>query len=173
VEDNLMDEGQEPRSIESAGFFDTVYFPLDFLVQDIFVYGHEIALDIQFEDIAISRVIAGARTDKMIQPLDAIRSSLAETAAITVVQKRPFKNRIDVVVNQMMDDSILKISGKNLPLQRFEADKTDALPDGIGSCRDFPAKLEKVFLIIHFKGYRAPRPALIAAGRIISFEQIE
>ena len=73
----------------------------------------------------------------------------------------------------MMDDPVPKISGKNLPLQGLEADKTDAPPDGVGSCRDFPAKLEKVFLIIHFKGNRAPRPALIAAGRIISFEQIE
>jgi hypothetical protein len=73
----------------------------------------------------------------------------------------------------MVDDPVPKIRCKNLPLQWFEADKAHAPPDGIGSCHDFPAKPEKVFLIIHFKGYRAPRPAFIAAGRIISFEQIE
>ncbi len=72
-----------------------------------------------------------------------------------------------------MDNPVPKISGKNLPLQGFEADKADAPPDGVGSCRDFPAKLEKVSLIIHFKGYRAPLPTFVAASRIISFEQIK
>ena len=68
VEYDLMNEGQEPCGVKSAGCFEAVYFPFDFLIQNIFVYGHEIALDIQFEDITIPRVIAGARTDKMIQP---------------------------------------------------------------------------------------------------------
>ena len=90
---------QEPCGVEPARFFQVVYFTFDFLIQDIFVYGHEISFDIQFEDIAIPCVIAGARTDEMIHPLDAVRSPFAETAAIAIVQKRPFKNRIDIIVD--------------------------------------------------------------------------
>jgi hypothetical protein len=70
----------------------------------------------------------------------------------------------------MMDDPITKISGENFPLQGLEANEAHASADGIGSRREFVTKLEKFFLIIHFKGHCASRAALMYASRIVGFE---
>ena len=51
----------------------------------------------------------------MISSLYATRCSLANPATIAVFDEMTFKNRIDVIENQMMDDAITKICGKYFP----------------------------------------------------------
>jgi len=89
---------------------------LYFFKQNMFVDVHKKSFDIKLENIGITTTILRARTKKMIYSLDAEMRSFFQSATIAIVDKITIKKFVDIIVNQVMNYSITKVSSKNFPL---------------------------------------------------------
>ncbi len=75
----------------------------------------EISLDIELEDMTFFFVIITACPQEPAYPLDSKTGSFAFPAAVAVVYEYPVENRIDVVVDEMVDDPVTKSGSEDFP----------------------------------------------------------
>lgn len=137
------------------------------------IHSHKIPCNIQFQNPTVFLVIFRARTDKMSRAPDSFRCPFAEPAAIAVFDEMLFKDRIDIIENQMMDDAIPEISGKNFPLDRLVNDKTDTSANLIFPADNILIQPEQFFFITIFKSQDIGSAPFVFARVKIGAEQIK
>lgn len=109
----------------------------------------------------------------MLRSFSTTRSPSTETATVTVVYKNPFTKGIEIVENQMVDNSVTEITGKNFSFDRRERNKTNASGNLIFPTNNFLVKSKKFLFIIKFKPYGACSFSLVLPRIEVSLEKIE
>lgn len=66
-----------------------------------------------------------ALPDEPVNPLYSKVCPFTRAASITVINEIIFKNRVQFVDDQVMNNPVAEISGKNFPFYRFVYDKGD------------------------------------------------
>ena len=114
--------------------------------------------------MAIAAVILGAGADEMIQPLYAAGSALFLAAAIAVVNEQTLKERTDIVVNEVVNNPVAKISRENLSLNGFENYETNTGADFVFPVLDFFVKFKQFSLVVDFKCQSVNGVSFVLAG---------
>lgn len=146
--------------------------PFDFLIQNIPVHGHEIAFDVQLQDPAIFLIVFRGCADEMADPPDAERRAFPQAAGVAVAEEMFFKKRVDVIENQMVDDAIAKIGGKDLPPDGLFGDETSAGTDRVGAPLYLVKKREQVFFVVQFELEGVDGFSFVLPGVIIGPEEV-
>jgi hypothetical protein len=67
------------------------------------------------------------------------------------VDELALKKVVDFVYDQMVDDAITEVGGKDLTLDRLVDDKRQGTPGPVGAVVDLPAQRDKVLLVVDLK----------------------
>lgn len=67
----------------------------------------------------------------MIQALYTVGSPFSYSAIVAVINKPAFKNGVDIIINEMVNNSVSKIRCKDFPLNGIKYNKTDTTVDFI------------------------------------------
>ncbi len=122
--------------------------------------------------MAIPSVVSRTGTDKIVKPLYSAGSAFSFPAAVAIVNKQSFKNRADVIINEVMDYPVPEIGGENFSLHRLENYKTDTWTNFICSIFYFLVKLKQFTLVIYFKVQDVNGVSFVLACVKIGLKQI-
>lgn len=109
---------------------------------------HKETLDVQFQHITILAVILRTLPDEALYAMDTEVRSLAFAARVAVINKVVFKQRIQFVDDEMMDNPITEIGSKYFAFDRFVDDKCYRFARLITAIVDFIAKLQQIGFVI-------------------------
>ena len=84
---------------------------------------HKKSPDIEFEDVGILGVVRRCSSDKAIKAPDTKEGALTCSTSVRVINKGRFKEWIEFGDNQVMDDTVSKICGKDFSLDRLVDNK--------------------------------------------------
>lgn len=121
---------------KSAAGRQSVYPGQQDVKQQSSIYFHEIALNVQLKRKAAPMVVLAAGADMMLQPLNAEQSPLALAARIRIIYESGIKNRLQLIVQIVMYDSVAERCRENLPLNRVADDEAHRTPRTIGTITD-------------------------------------
>jgi hypothetical protein len=133
---------------------------------------HEEAPDIQLEDIAILRVVAGATAYATIDSLYAEMGTLSVAAGIAVVDKLLFEERLYFIDEEVMDYTVAEVGGENLPLHRLFHDEVNGSPGEIAPVVDSRVQLDQIRLEVRFESQSVYGAALVAPAIEIGLEEL-
>jgi hypothetical protein len=115
------------------------------------VYVHEIALNIEFQNIAIARETPTACLHEMISPFDAVQGAFFFTTTITIFYKLWVKDGVDVIVNQVVHYPVAKVGGNNFAFHGVVHDKAYTARDIIRPRQNVIAQLKQITLVIQLE----------------------
>jgi Na+-transporting NADH:ubiquinone oxidoreductase subunit NqrD len=92
--------------------------------QSLLINIHKESANITLEDPSITSVVVRTRSDKVINSLPSQLRTFIISTAITIIDKMSIIQRIQVLIDQVMHDTITKRSSKNLSFDRISIDKT-------------------------------------------------
>lgn len=148
-------------------------FILDLPQQQILVNRHEIASNIQLENIRVSGVVSGTGADEIVYPPDSIMSSLAFPAAVAVMDECPLKYRRYMIVDEMMHNSIPEIGGKDFSLYRFVHDETYAWFRFVSQGKNLFGEFKQIGLEVHFEAQCIDGAPLVSTCVKVGLKEIQ
>lgn len=138
--------------------------------QDIFVDVHEKSLNVKLQDVTVAGIIVRTLPYEPVDPLYSKVCAFARTASVTVVYEMIFKNRVQFVDHQMMNNPVAEIGGKYLTLYGFVYNKGDGFTWLVSAIINFAVKRNKVTFVIHLESKRVICVALGFPAIEIGFE---
>jgi hypothetical protein len=95
--------------------------------------------------------IASDPPDKCSQTGNSFMDALALPAGLGIMDKNRFIDRFQIIHQNMMNNPVPKISGKNLPQFRFLGEKADRTARAVAMISQFPAKFKQFPFLIYLK----------------------
>jgi len=111
--------------------------------QNLLVHTHEVIFDIKLEIQSPSAAVGSCLADEFPQASHTLVNPLAFAAGVGAVDKDRLPDGLKVIDQNMMDNPVTEISGKDFPQFRFFAKKADRTAGAVGAVRQLPAKLQQ------------------------------
>jgi len=108
----------------------------------------------------------------VLQTFNAFECAKAFATSVTVINKNRFKNRGEVIIEQMMHHPVAKIGGEYFALHRFVHDEANAPAYPVPPFEDVTIQLHQVLFEVHLKAKLVQRVAFMLPGIVIRPEHV-
>ncbi len=108
----------------------------------------------------------------MVNALDTVMCTLTLPTTVAVVDEQFFEDGRNLIVDIMMDNPVLEVGGKNLPLYRSVDNEADAGAGRIVPIKYVIHKMEQLLFKAPLKGQSIKGVALVFSGVKIGLKQV-
>ena len=112
---------------------------------------HEVALDVELDDIGVALEVAGDFAHVMVKATDAKISTFIIAAAVRIVDKATVPPATDVIEDEVVDDAVTEGGGENLANNGLLGDKGDTAARMITLGEDVAAELVDILYEMGFE----------------------
>ena len=134
---------------------------------------HEIALNVQLENITRAGVIARNLPDLLFQAKDAVIRPPTFYAGIAVTDELNLQDSVNIIVQQMMDHAVTEHGRKNLSHLGIVNNETLARARFVSTGKNGIPKANEVPLKIALEAQLVPFAPFMATGIPIGPEQVQ